>query len=308
MQMRNWYLSVILIFISLPIFSQYQINLIPRSSPDKGVYHKIGYTEIDIEYGSPKVNGRALWGELIPYDEIWRAGANVATTMTFSEDIIIEGKVLPRGRYAFFVIPRKDKPWTVIFSDKPDQWGAFGHREDEEVMRLEIPVSDSYFSEELMYRVAQKDFDNGVLVMDWENIRLNIPFTTQYLDLLTVELEDHLNKASDHLKWVLYLQAAEYLFNRKKRIDLALEWINESEALSNVEGNWDPRYYPKDYILGHLYWTKAKILAHKALYDKALDYAMLMKTQKGKYIFYEEENEFESIDSQIENWAIKAQR
>tara|TARA_Y100000385_G_C13104144_1_gene646433 strand:+ start:1713 stop:2633 length:921 start_codon:yes stop_codon:yes gene_type:complete len=306
--MKKPYLILILVFLSTQLVSQYQINLIPRSSPDKGIYHKIGYTEIDIEYGSPKVNERALWGEMIPYDEIWRAGANVATTMTFSEDITIEGKILPKGRYAFFVIPRKNGPWTVIFSSKPDQWGAFGHKTEEEVMRLEIEAVKSYYSEELSYRVEQKDFDNGVLVMDWENIRLNIPFSTQYLDLLINELDEHLNKSSEHLKWVLYLQAGEYLFNQKKRTDLALEWINESEKLSIVEGNWDKRYYPKDYILGHLYWTKAKLLAHDAMYEKAVDYALLMKGQKGKYNFYEEENEYESIDAQIENWAIKAER
>ncbi|MEE9373321.1 MAG: DUF2911 domain-containing protein [Saprospiraceae bacterium] len=306
--MKKLIFTVTLSLFWLLMSGQYQINLIPRSSPDKGVFHKIGYTEIDIEYGSPKINDRKIWGALLPYDQIWRAGANVATTITTSEDIEIEEKILPKGKYAFFIIPRKEKPWTVIFSNKPDQWGAFGHKKEEEVLRLEIPIVQSHFSEELSYRVEQKDFDYGVLVMDWENIRLNIPFKTKYLDLLTLELEDHLSKATDNLKWVLYLQAGEYLFNQKKRTDLALEWINKSEQHSNANGLWDPRYYPKEYILGHLYWVKAKILAHNSEFGKAMDYAMLMKEQKGKYTFYEEEKEFESIDAKIARWAIKASR
>ena len=117
--MRKLIICILLTFFLSPIFSQYQINLIPRKSPDKGIYHKIGYTEIDISYGSPKVNERKVWGGLIEYDKLWRAGANVATTMEFSQDIFIQGKRLPRGRYAFFIIPRKLGAWTVIFSDKP---------------------------------------------------------------------------------------------------------------------------------------------------------------------------------------------
>jgi len=298
-----------LLFIPLfifPIFSQYQINLIPRKSPDKGVYHRIGYTDIDIVYGSPKVNERKIWGALVPFDQMWRAGANVATTMEFSQDIIINGNSLSKGRYAFFIIPKRNSTWTVIFSDKPDQWGAYGHQMEEEVMRFDINVEKSHYTEELMYRIQQSDFENGVIMMDWENVRISIPFRTAYLDLLEEELAYQLTKSSDHLKWVLYLQAGEYLFNNKKRVNKALEWIEKSEELSKIKGKWDPRFYPKEYILGHLYWTKAKILAHLADYDKAIDYAMLMKEQGGKYDFYEEENEFESIDAKIENWSIKA--
>jgi len=175
-------------------------------------------------------------------------------------------------------------------------------------LRIEIAPVSSHFSEELSYRVEQKNFDHGVLVMDWEDIRINIPFETNYLDLLEKELSVHLTKASEHLRWVLYLQAGEYLFNRKKRLDTALKWINESERLSKVQGEWNPNYYPKEYLLGHLFWTKAKILAHAASYDKALDYAIMMKNQRGKYVFYQEEKEYEKIDAQIENWEIKSSR
>ena len=303
--MGNVNFIITILFLSSSLSAQYQINLIPRSSPDKGIYHKIGFTEVEIEYGSPKVKDRKIWGGFIPYDEIWRAGANVATTMTFSEDIIVEGRLLPKGRYAFFVIPREFAPWTIIFSNKPDQWGAFGHQEEEEELRLEVAPVKSHFSEELSYRVEQKNFDHGILLMDWENIRLNIHFETSYLDLLITQLDSHLSKASENLKWVLYLQAAEYLYHQKKRPQLALEWINKSEELSKVTGEWNPKYYPKEYILGHLYWTKAKLLAQDAEYDKALDYAIRMKDLKGDYIFYEEENEFEKIDAQIEKWDLK---
>lgn len=306
--MRKFYFLLLLSFCCQWSVAQYQINLIPRSSPDKGIFHRIGYTDIEINYGSPHVKDRNLWGSLIPYDELWRAGANVATTVTISTDVIIKGSVLPAGRYALFIIPRKSSPWTVIFSNKPDQWGAFGHQEDEEVLRTEIEPSKSHFSEELSYRVEQYDFEHGVIMMDWENIRINIPIETQYLDLMEVELEDHLVRTEDHLKWVLYLQAAEYLFNEKKKIDQALEWINESEAMSNLEGTWNPKYYPREYILGHLYWTKAKILAHMANYDKALDYSVLMKQQQGKYTYYDEENEYEKIDAQVEKWEMKVSR
>jgi len=79
-------------------FSQYQIGLIPRESPDKGVYQKIGFTSIDIRYGSPKVKGRNIWGDLVPYNQVWRAGSNNATTIEFSTDVNINGKLLQQGK------------------------------------------------------------------------------------------------------------------------------------------------------------------------------------------------------------------
>ena len=73
---------------------QYQIGIIPRTSPDKSVSQKVGYTQIDINYGSPAVNNRIIWGELEPYNEVWRAGANDATTIEFDADVMIEGCLL----------------------------------------------------------------------------------------------------------------------------------------------------------------------------------------------------------------------
>ena len=98
---------IIVLSFQLNGFGQYQIGLIPRSSPDRMVSKTIGATDIKMEYGSPSVKNRLVWGGIVPYDQVWRAGANNATTIEISDEIIIEGTKVAKGRYAFFVIPKE---------------------------------------------------------------------------------------------------------------------------------------------------------------------------------------------------------
>lgn len=94
-------LNLMLLLFACPLlYGQYQIGLIPNVSPDRGIYKKIGYTEVDIKYGSPAVKNREVWGHMAAYNEVWRAGANYATTIEFSEDVQVEGQALEKGKYA----------------------------------------------------------------------------------------------------------------------------------------------------------------------------------------------------------------
>ncbi len=109
----------------------------PRISPKAGVMQIIGLTEVNISYSRPGVKGRSIWGGLVPYGKVWRAGADEATKFTFSSDVMIEGKKLTKGSYSFFTIPQKGE-WIIIFNKVADQWGAFEYNEAEDQFRFTV--------------------------------------------------------------------------------------------------------------------------------------------------------------------------
>lgn len=303
--MKKFSSTLILLIISQFTFAQYQIGLVPRSSPDKGVYQKIGFTQLEIKYGSPSVNQRTVWGDLVPYDKVWRAGANNATTIEISSSITIEGKSLDSGKYALFLIPKKENKWTIIFSNKHQQWGAFKYSAEDDALRVEIsPKKSQEITENLSYTIVSQGFNQGTILLNWEYLRLEIPFETNYLSLFEQQVEARANQQADNIKWIVYLQGAEHLIEIKSNEVLAMAWLNQAEKLMNANTDWNKNYYPRDYIKAHLYWTKAKLYALGGNYKTAQEYADKIKVLDNK-LFYERKNESEEIDLKISDWKKK---
>ncbi len=153
-----------------------------RVSPKASITETIGLTDVTVSYSCPGVKGRKIWGGLVPYDKVWRAGANEATKIIFGSDVWIEGKKLPAGSYGFFVIPR-EKDWTVIFNKVADQWGAFEYNESEDAMRVNIKPQSGNFKEWLNYtfsdlKVNAHGKNSGILNLNWEKVRLPITIET----------------------------------------------------------------------------------------------------------------------------------
>ena len=144
-----------------------------RVSPKASVMQVVGFTEIDINYSRPGVKGRKIWGELVPYNKVWRAGANEATTIKYSTDVEIEGKKLPAGTYSFFTIPDKNE-WTIIFNKTAEQWGAFEYNESEDALRLNVKPETGDFQEWLAYTITKTSDKSAVIKLEWE--KLKIPF------------------------------------------------------------------------------------------------------------------------------------
>ena len=181
--MTRLLLLFILFSTTLTTFCQYRIGLVPRVSPDKYVYQKVGYTEVELTYGSPSVNSRLVWGNLAPYNKVWRAGANNATTVRFGLPVVIDGIALDSGIYALFVMPKKDDKWTVILSNKSNQWGSFRYDEADDALRTDIiPRRSNQYREELEYSIGQTGFQYGSIILAWEHLEIEIPFETNYLD------------------------------------------------------------------------------------------------------------------------------
>ena len=137
-----------------------------RPSPPGEAIGTIGKAEIKVSYSSPGVKERTIWGELVPYDKVWRTGANEATVFETSNDIHINGSKLPAGKYGLFTIPGKNT-WTVIFNSDWDQWGAFSYDAAKDVLRVEATPEHGEFQERMNFTI-----EGDKVVLSWENLRL----------------------------------------------------------------------------------------------------------------------------------------
>ena len=135
-----------------------------RVSPKETTTGEINGVEVSIDYCAPSVKGRKIWGELVPYDKIWRAGANEATTIEFGKDISIQNNKLPAGKYSFFVIPNKEK-CTLIFNNDFKQWGSYNYSMDKDQLRIDVrPILNSKGIEKLVYEISDK-----TIYLKWSN-------------------------------------------------------------------------------------------------------------------------------------------
>ncbi|GGH13852.1 DUF2911 domain-containing protein [Mucilaginibacter phyllosphaerae] len=140
----------------------------PVPSPRDSVSAKIGASTVTINYGSPAVKGRKVYGELVPFDKVWRAGANEATTFTTTKDIMVQGKKLPAGTYGFFVIPTATS-WTIIFNKVAKQWGAYKYDEAQDALRVTAKAVKSKMSERLVYKINSKGFS-----LNWDTLSVPV--------------------------------------------------------------------------------------------------------------------------------------
>ncbi len=304
--MRRVAMSFLCVLMILTISqAQYQIGLAPRVSPDTEIYKKIGYTEVRIRYGAPSVKGREIFGDVEPYDHVWRAGANEATTLEISSNIDLEAGVLPAGKYALFIIPRERESWTVIFNHQSKQWGAFDYDESMDALRVDVvPQRLSEKVETLRYDIEAQGITSGAIIMTWSDVKLQIPFTTEFAEELGTILDERLASSDSSTHWVIYLQAAEVLVSQDKDLDTAEKWLDLSDKYAAPsESGWDKRYYPIAYIRSHALWTRAKLLALKGDYSTAAALGEALSTDKEHEMFYKRKGESQNINTLVSEWS-----
>jgi len=160
---------------SIDVYSQQKEEV--RISPKAEVEQTVGFTKITIDYSRPGVKGRKIWGGLVPYNVVWRAGANEATKITFSTDVKIDGKKLKAGSYGFFAIPGQ-KTWVLIFNKVANQWGAFEYNDVEDALRIEVtPIQNNCWQEWLAYTISKSSDNKAVVMLEWE--KLKVPFNVE---------------------------------------------------------------------------------------------------------------------------------
>jgi len=176
MQIKIQYTVLIILLFTTALFAQKEP---PRLSPKAFVGQTIGYTDVKITYGAPGVKGRKIWGGLVPYDTVWRTGANEATTIEFSTDVKINGHRVPKGRYGFFTIPNPAE-WTIILNKVDDQWGAFKYNSEEDLLRFKVKPVKHAFRERLMFSFEYKSPFSADVDIDWENLRVKFTINTSH--------------------------------------------------------------------------------------------------------------------------------
>lgn len=152
---------------------------LPQQSPAASVTQQVGLTDITVNYHRPGVGGRAIWGALVPYGEMWRAGANENTTITFSSDAKVEGKAIKAGTYGLHVLPTQ-KEWTVAFSNVSSAWGSFTYDQKEDALRVTVkPHPIDTLEERLSYRFDNPTETTVTLVMSWEKLAMPLAISVE---------------------------------------------------------------------------------------------------------------------------------
>jgi hypothetical protein len=212
---------------------------LPRKSPLASVAFQIGFTEVGIRYSSPAARGRSLWGNLVPYDQVWRAGANEATLISFSEPVQVEGRPLAAGRYAFFVIPRATGLWTAIFNADTSQWGAYAYDESADVMRIDLAVDTLCSPEErLHYYLSDTGLGEGQLCLRWDRRQICLNITTPFIERVQEQLLAVTTPLPPAERWRPYAEAADYLSSSDAHLSWALYYATESTARFDHSWNW----------------------------------------------------------------------
>jgi tetratricopeptide (TPR) repeat protein len=236
---------------------------LPRQSQHAVLTQRIGLTDITINYHRPLVNDRKIWGSMIPYGQVWRAGANENTTITFSDPVTVEGKPLDKGSYGLHMIPAEDQ-WTVIFSKNSTSWGSFTYQPEEDALRINVKPQATDFHNALTYDFDQLKPDSAVATMRWEKVAVPFQVSVKVNDVVEASLQKQLRGLAQYT-WDGWDDAANYLLASKVYLDEALK--DEDQSIQ-VEERYD-NLLSKSKILEAL----SKKDEAKAVLNKALDKA-----------------------------------
>jgi Protein of unknown function (DUF2911) len=206
--------------------SAQDLNL-PELSQAAEVKQRIALTDITIKYHRPLVKGRKIWGGLVPYGKVWRAGANENTTIEFSDPVSVEGKPLPKGIYGLHMIPNPDS-WTVIFSKTNTAWGSYSYNQKEDALRVTVkPRPLAEMKEALEFEFDDLKPDSTAVTLKWE--KLGVPFTVSIKDSdQTLQNIREQLKGRAQFSWQALNEAAQFCLTRKIDLDEALRWADDS--------------------------------------------------------------------------------
>ena len=225
-QRRSLVLVASVVLLATICFGQSALLDLPRQSQNAKVSQTVGITDVTVKYSRPLVKDRKVWGGLVPYGEVWRAGANENTVITFADNVTVEGKPLARGSYGLFMIPTEND-WTVIFSKTTTAWGAFTYKQDEDVLRVTVKPTTSEFHDALIYEFDDLKPDSALVTLKWD--KLAVPFKVAVDVPKTVEASlDKQFRGVVQYTWVSYDDAANYFLAAKADLPEGLKYVDQS--------------------------------------------------------------------------------
>lgn len=258
------YITLALLMITgLSTMSFAQGLKLPALSPTAKISQQFSVSEIEIEYSRPSARGRKVFGDLVPYGEVWRTGANASTKLTVGEDFNIGGVDVKAGKYSFYTIPGAAE-WTIILNSDLGNWGAMGYSTDKDVARFKVkPSVINNMTETFTIEVGDITFNTCNIVMKWENTKVVVPVKVNNADRIAKDIVKNVENPS-----IPYYQAASYYYETNQNLDKAFEYV--SKALeSRTDAYW----------MWHL---KAKIASKLGKKDDAIAAAnKAMEVSKG---------------------------
>jgi hypothetical protein len=254
---------------------------LPAPSPLAQVMQTVGTTSITVTYSSPGKKGRDVYGGLVPFGELWRTGANAATTIEFTTDVKVGGKDVPAGKYAVFSIPKKDT-WTVILNKNPNQGGTRQYDEKLDAARVDVKAEPSPDRERMTFLFRDTTDGGTTLDLDWAGTRVSLPITVDTDALSKKGIAGYQSGSSRGLA-----NAARYMADTAKDLDAALKLIDASIV---VEQTWFNTWLKADFLARKGDYKAAYPLAEKA-------YAM---GQKADYFFWKDQ-----VEKALKDWKGK---
>ena len=206
------------------------LNL-PRASQHALVSQRIGITDITINYHRPLANGRQIWGKVVPYGEVWRAGANENTTIRFTDPVTIEGQALDKGTYGLHMIPGESE-WTVIFSKSSAAWGSFTYKQEEDALRVKVKPQAAEMHDALAYDFDDVKPDSTVVTMRWEKVAVPFKVHVNVNEIVTASIHNQIHGINQYY-WEGWDDAAQYFLVNKINLDEALKY--EDLSIQNEE-------------------------------------------------------------------------
>lgn len=290
----------LLALLTIALFAVQSVSAqeLPAPSPSASVTQKVGVTSITIDYSSPAVKGRKVFGELEPYGKAWRAGANAPTAITFSSDVKIGGSDVKAGTYNIFMTPQESSDWDVHFNGKGKSIFAYNTKEGQDMAAIKadnaasvsVKATEAPFKERLTYLIEAASDTEGKITLWWDKTMVTFTVTVPTAELTKANIEASLKDAGK--VWRTYQNSAKYYAESDPT--KAMELIDMSIATrSNYFWNQ---------------WTKAQFLAKENKFDEALDFAIAARKAgeakpDGAYNFFKP-----SINKDIEAWLPNASK
>lgn len=226
--MRIHFSLLLIMLTSISLIAQIEK---PSLSPKKISQQKVGLANVTLEYGQPNKQGRKIFGSLIPYNKLWRTGANSSTKITTDKEITLANNTIPAGTYGLYTIPNK-KEWTIIIHKKTNLWGDAGYDKTNDLIRFTIPVKKIRDTNETL-NINFENFtvDGADLVLAWENTKIVIPVIVNSDAIIEEQINAKIINSKETISSQTYFDAAQYYYLKNKELNTAFEWFSKAEKL-----------------------------------------------------------------------------
>lgn len=223
---------IVFVFFAICAHAQSGLTL-PEESPYATVSQRVGITDITVTYHSPAVKGRKIWGNVVPYNSLWRAGANENTTISFTNDVTIGGQKVGAGIYGLHMLPG-EKEWVIIFSKNHTSWGSFFYKQEEDAARVTVTPAENNFTEWLTYSFTNKSSNSATLSLQWEKLQVSVQIDVDTKSIVFENIKQEL-RSTPGFRWEGYYEAANFCYNNQYQLEQGKSWAETAERLNPDE-------------------------------------------------------------------------